>query len=94
MKEYIIRLRDGGKTTAIVEKVRQNNAYLLTSDENEKQRLIKTYPDLKERIFSWKSLPESMLGKEKRPVYIDNADYWLAELVPNYRIEGASFTIE
>ena len=92
--KIIIRPRGGGKTTQIIKEVIKEDGYLLTFCENERRRLEEEHPTLKDRIFSWKSLPCSLQGRERKPLFIDNADYWLREHCEGYRLGGITFNLE
>ena len=92
--KYIIRPRQSGKTTEIVKEVLKQNGYLLTHSEQEKNRIIEMYPKLKDKVFSWRALPECLVARTPKPVFIDNADYWLRELIRGHELGGASFNIE
>jgi hypothetical protein len=87
--KYIIEPRQGAKTTKIIKQVIKNNGYLLVHNEEEANRLRNIYPQLTKQIFSWHSLPDALMGKTRRKVYIDNADYFIREIVGEcYDIEA------
>jgi len=90
--EYIVRPRGAGKTRQIVKRVLEDNGYLLVFGTSEKQRLLIEYPDLKDRVFVWKELPIALQGRKRKPVFIDNADYWLQELVGGFEIKEISLS--
>ena len=97
--KYIIRSRQMGKTTEIAKQVLEQDGYLFTHSEWEKNRIIKKYPKLKNRVFSWhayRPLPKCLVGRPIKPIFIDNADCWLRELTGGYECElaGASFNID
>lgn len=79
--KYIITARGGGKTTEIIKEVKKFKGYLLVHNETERVRLINLYPDLRDKIFSWHSLPGCLMGKERRKVFMDNADYFISEQI-------------
>ena len=88
--EYIIGRRASGKTTKMIKKVEKENAFLLVCNEVERDRLVKLYPHLKDKIFSWHSLPECFIGKKREKVFIDNADYFIAKFINNFELGGLS----
>lgn len=79
--KVIIEPRGGGKTTKIIKQVIKENGYLLVHNEMEAERLRKLYPKIAKQIFSWKTLHYCLVGMERRKVFIDNADYFITELV-------------
>lgn len=89
MEKIILPCR-AGKTYKIVRRVLETGGYLLVFGEGERKRLLREYPDLAGAIFSWEGMPHALRGKERKPVFIDNADMWLRELVGGFELKGIS----
>lgn len=79
--------RMSGKTTRIVEWVRQNNTHVLvTFSEEEKARLQRTYPDISGRIKTVVDFQNGSSQGGHSVIGIDNADMILQRMI-NHPIE-------
>jgi hypothetical protein len=85
--------RRTGKTTKIIKMVIKEDGYLLTFNEKEVEILKKIEPKLEGKVFTWKHLPECLMGKEKKKVFIDNAEYFIAEFIQNNELGGLTFNL-
>jgi len=72
IKEFIEANRQTGTTTALVKAVRETNGYLITGNYEMKWKLLKQYPDIKERILALSDLESyHWKGSPKGPVFFD-----------------------
>jgi hypothetical protein len=81
-KEIDYSARGAGKTTRLIEWLRQKpERILITVSHNEENRLKRLYPELSTRIVDWRSYQQRyMHGSPIKEVSIDNADLILQEM--------------
>lgn len=74
--------RGAGKTTKMIEWLRQDSARLLiTFSHDEENRLKSLHPDLADRILDWRSYQKRYRpGYHVKEIAIDNADIILQEM--------------
>lgn len=76
--------RQGGKTTRMVEWLREEQSRMLvTFSDKEARRLVELYPDLVNRIVTWREYVERRSfawNKHPSKIAIDNADIILQML--------------
>lgn len=82
--EIISMARQAGKTTKVVELAIENQYEILAANQWEKQRLLKTYSDLKpDQVFTWDELKARKGIRHYYGTVIDNADWILGNLMPS-----------
>ena len=91
--DFIIRPRGGGKTTEILKKVKACDGGLLVFSYNEVKRIERLDKDMIGRVFIYEHLKSQLMGLENIPIFIDNADYCLRQLVKPLELKGISMSV-
>ena len=92
MKTFILKPRYMGKTTDIIKEVKAHDGILVVFSEREAMRIIRSDPSMRHKVFSWDDIKHKLAGRHN-PVFIDNADYLLQEIVSPLELKGISMTI-
>lgn len=89
----IHRIRGGGKTTELIERVKKENGLLLVRWEDHANYLIETCQLTRKQVMSWHTARHGGLrGLDRRPIYVDDAQMILHEYFDKYRLTGISIT--
>ena len=79
--KIIARPRQGGKTTELVNMIKDNpNAVLLTPDKQRADRIMKEFNLPRERVYSINTFMSGHLRSKKDPnteYYVDDLDDWI-----------------
>lgn len=91
MPEVIQTGRRGGKTTAMVERLKADpGAVLVVATADERRRLVIEYDLKPEQVITPQST-EKLRGSARMPrVYVDNAEWVLSVLLGHAKVEGMS----
>lgn len=91
--EVIMRPRQGGKTTALINLARDNGGILIVRGQLEANILKRNYPEMADRIWSSGMFTTAKTrGFKIDKIYIDNADVLLMDVLHIPRLDGISLT--
>jgi len=89
------RIRGGGKTTELIERVKKENGILLLKWAHHAEQIIVTGQLSESQVMTWDEArdPQSWRGRERRgPVYVDEAGAALQAYFPECRLTGISIS--
>lgn len=94
--DVILKPRQSGKTTELVNNTIKYNGYLLVHSNEEKDRLERRYPELKNKIFLMNAvtIKEKLRGRPLVPIFIDNVEFLLQQLLRPFEIKQISINTE
>lgn len=82
--EVLVQARQAGKTTAAVKYAIENQYEMLAMNHSEKERLLRTYPELKpDQVFTWEEIAQRKGYKHYYGTVVDNADWILSRFLPS-----------
>ena len=92
-KTVFHRPRGAGKTQALAEMAKRENGLILTMSVGEADRIRRTYGLREDQVMSYHQLQgRGTRGMRPRPIYIDNAEYILRDLLRLDRIDAMSIS--